>query len=192
MGVSIYGKYNLYLDDEQLVRIRSEQVDELNFGIEMMPAGMPPKFRKEYTPGTMIGLDGKLFEILAAFRLSDEPHVWQFLCQEIPDLGTPREVVQDIEPNFGFNWGDVLPRVVYELFTLEHDAIEFFECLWTPAFGKFWVFSTQEMLRSKIVLPVTEWRRDIEFESREPHSLPRPREFPLLEDGLCDLLLFED
>jgi hypothetical protein len=76
--------------------------------------------------------------------------VWRFFVQEVPDLATELQVPELIH-ELGFNWADVLPRKVYELFQNEVDARDFFKCLFAE--GRVPILRTQEMLRAKVLVP---------------------------------------
>ncbi len=149
VGDPIHG---FYLDDEELIRMRTWDEESHLEEVELMPAGKPPRFTQDYQPGSMIAFHNKLWEVLASFRLADEPHVWRFICQEIPDLGSDRVVPMHMDNDYGFDWAEALPRVVYELFPSETDARWFFGCLWAPRNGPLVIFTNQEMLQSRVLV----------------------------------------
>lgn len=164
-----------YIDDDELIRMRVDMIDPWE-NVELGPIGKPPKLR-EYTPGCMIFLNDKLWEILAVFRIQEDPFTWRYLCQEIKDLGAERRVPVCADSDYGFDWSQALPKVVWEIMPSEGFARIFFSCFWDAREGPVTVFKNQEMLRCRLLVKVEYKGSDLYIE--DPKALPSPARLAL-------------
>lgn len=93
--------------------------------LNMDRTSKPPKLR--FQIGAFVQYKGQLYEIMFAYRLRDDPHEWLYELEERKNL-TPNDLQQDPIHRLalGLGAGKTTPRVVYELFRSQQDAITFF------------------------------------------------------------------
>lgn len=137
--------WQAYIWPEDIVAMRRHQLEDDGYGpiIEMSNEEMPAPFREKFTPGgRAIFPDGKIYEIVCAFRLESSPKVWRFFLQELEHLGS------DWVPRSA--WGYYLPRIMFECFQDEYPAWQFFEHVFSLE-GVVKQFTTSEMLQATFV-----------------------------------------
>ena len=179
MGVHIGPPSSYYIDDYELCLMRARTEDIYRYdSINLVPA-RPTQLRKQFYPGGIVALDQKYYEILAAFRLEEAPYFWRFVCQEVPDLTTVREVPPTLEGRFyGFDWSLALPRIIWDfMFQNVYDVHQFFKPLWAPKNCRFYLVTTQELLAGTVLVRGDQTRVEIDI------SIPDPRiESPIYQE----------
>jgi hypothetical protein len=80
----------------------------------------PPKLR--FRPGDRFRLDGGVWEIILAYRLNREPHVWRFVLEECDN--TPRQAAWVGSMMVAAGLANQDPAIVYDAVWREEDARE--------------------------------------------------------------------
>ena len=85
--------------------------------------GKPPKLR--WQPGSLVRVEGQLYEIMYAFRSASHSHEWQFCLEERKSvLQQEPDLLQKVAEALGC--GEGTPRIVYDVFRSSTDAHSFF------------------------------------------------------------------
>lgn len=114
--------------------------------VSVVPGGKPPKLR--FRPGQYIEYQGRLHELMFAYRLRDDPHEWIYALEEREDLSDQKDVIGQIARHIGC--GESTPRIVYDIFLNSVDANTFFFDI--PADGdRIHVRNRSMMKKAKII-----------------------------------------
>jgi hypothetical protein len=116
--------------------------------------GKPPKLR--WKPGSFLRVRGKLYEIMYAYRVQDEPQEWRFSLEERKALSSaPTDALGQIFNALGA--GSTTPRIVYEVFRDGYAAHQFFSDIPLNAdrweVGNKFLLQNGELVSSGEVLP---------------------------------------
>jgi hypothetical protein len=92
--------------------------------IRVLPSGKPPKLR--FRPGSFIRYQGKLYEVMFAYRVAAEPSEWLYCCEERQGLksGELSTFISGLTEALGA--GETTPRVVMAIFHDSMQARQFF------------------------------------------------------------------
>jgi len=121
------------------------KVEQRNGTITML-AGKAPSLRFE--PGTIISVQGGLWEILYAFRFADSPGVWRYRCEQRESLEPITQTNARAAKEQNLGRGEGTPRVVKELFRNHGDREAFFKGI--PVYGLQMTFTTQSLLHGHV------------------------------------------
>lgn len=102
----------------------------------------PPKRR--FNIGDLFEFDDTIWRLRFMYRLADEPGVWYHALEEVNGSDDTNHIFEMIEGH--------TPLIVYEAFTSESDADNFFSNLYY--YGDRVIKTTQEMLNVQRVLRV--------------------------------------
>lgn len=116
--------------------------------IWVQPAGKSPKLR--FQPGSFIRYVGKLYEIMFAYRVAEDPSEWRYCCEERQELtsGEAGGIFPGLIKALGA--GDTTPRVVREIFRDTMQAWDFFSDI--PVGRNRCTFSNKQLVQGAQVV----------------------------------------
>lgn len=84
----------------------------------------PPKVR--FRPGSFIELEGRIYEVMYAYRVEKDPHEWRYVLEDRDGLRrvVPTDPWAQLAIQSGV--GELTPRIVYDLFEDDGEAHIYF------------------------------------------------------------------
>lgn len=108
--------------------------------------GKPPKLR--FKPGTLVKLEGQVYEVIYCYRVRENPHEWHYHLEERHESGA---LIMDqiglVAVTLGC--GKSTPRVVYEIFRDHGDASSYFMDI--PRNADSWTVSNKKMMTATVL-----------------------------------------
>ena len=115
--------------------------------IDLGAPGKAPLLR--FKPGTVVKIQGELWEVLYAFRFANDPTVWRYRCERreslVPITQTNLRAAKELE----LKRGNHTPRVVKALFRNHEDREKFFKDI--PVYGEQMTFTSRTLLHGHVL-----------------------------------------